>query len=60
MYTCILSLWLPSFLIFSLALEITNLENIFLNILGDYEVFLQKNAHAHKNLQIVSKASQTT
>lgn len=41
---------LPNFLILSLALEITNLGNIFLNILGDHEFFLQKNAHAHKNL----------
>ena len=40
----ILSLILPNFLILSLALEITNLGNVFLNILGDHEFFLQKNA----------------
>ena len=41
---------LPNFLILFLALEITNLGNIFLNILGDHKFFLQKNAHVHKNL----------
>ena len=56
----ILSLMLPNFLILFLALEITNLGNIFLNILGDHEFFLHKNAHVHKNLQIDSKASQNT
>ena len=49
-----------NFLILSLALEVTNLGNIFLNLLGDHEFFLQKNAHVHKNLQIDSKASQNT
>ena len=45
-----LSLMLPNFLILSLALELTNLRNIFLNTLGDHKFFLQKNAHVHKNL----------